>query len=368
MNFDKLNARGVINEGNLTRFQRVMEMAINQEPLTIGFIGGSITQGSLSSKPSTCYAYRVFEWWEKKFHHKFNYVNAGIGATTSQFGLARLDSDLLSFEPDVVFLEFSVNDEDTEKFAQTFEGCVRKILSSKKEPALFMFNNVQYDTGINTQRIHNEIGMHYDLPIVSMKESIYQALVDGEIEIRDITPDNLHPNDAGHELVAGVIINLLEVIYHKITASKLMSEYVIPEPFHKKDYGNYKRYNNKNSTPVIQGFEKDEAVQDHITDIFKNGWTASKIGSSISFEFEGDKIAVQYRKSIHQPAPLARAVIDDKQSQAVVLDANFTETWGDKLELQDVFCDKEGKHTLTITIIEASENLASDFYLAAVIY
>jgi lysophospholipase L1-like esterase len=370
MNLDKLNARGIINEGNLARFKKVMEKAIKQEPITIGFIGGSITQGSLSSKPTTCYAYKVFEWWEKKFSAKnFTYVNAGIGATTSQFGVARLDSDLLSLEPDVVFLEYSVNDEDTEKFQQTFEGCVRKILSSKKEPALFMFNNVQYDSGVNAQRIHNEIGKYYDLPIVSMKESIYQAIVDGEIVTSDITPDNLHPNDAGHDLVAGVITHLLDNIFDKVTTKDVALKYIIPETYTKNNYGNTVRYNNKNSAPVLQGFVKDEAMQPHITDIFKNGWTANKVGDSITFEFEGDKISVQYRKSIHQPAPIAMAVIDDNQSQAVMLDANFTETWGDKLELQDVFLDgKEGKHTLTITIIEASEELASDFYFAAVIY
>jgi hypothetical protein len=139
------------------------------------------------------------------------------------------------------------------------------------------------------------------------------------------------------------------------------------------NYENTVRYNNKNTAPVLQGFVKDEAEQHHITDIFKNGWTANKVGDSITFEFEGDKISVQYRKSIHQPAPIAMAVIDDNQSQAIILDANFTETWGDKLELQDVFLGgKAGKHTITITIvqtnIEASENLASDFYFAAVIY
>lgn len=372
MNLDKLNARGIINEGNLARFKKVMEKA-TKESITIGFIGGSITQGSLSSKPSTCYAYRVFEWWEKKFQKQFTYINAGIGATTSQFGVARLESDLLSYEPDVVFLEYSVNDEETEKFQQTFEGCVRKILSSQSKPALFMFNNVQYDTGVNAQGIHNEIGIYYDLPIVSMRESIYQAIVDGEIATSEITPDNLHPNDLGHELVAGVITHLLDVIYEKITPTEVALEFTVPKTYTKNNYGHTVRYNNKSLTPVLQGFVKDDAMQDHITDIFKNGWTANKVGDCISFEFEGDKISVLYRKSIHQPAPIARAVIDGNQAQAVILDANFTETWGDKLELQDVFVsERYRKHTLTITIVEtkidASEKLASDFYLAAVIY
>ena len=44
-----------------------MERARRGERLVIGFIGGSITQGSLSSTPQTCYAYRVYTWWKETF-------------------------------------------------------------------------------------------------------------------------------------------------------------------------------------------------------------------------------------------------------------------------------------------------------------
>lgn len=369
MDLKSLNARGIINEGNLARFKTVMEKAERKEPLTIGFIGGSITQGSLSSKPTTCYAYRVFEWWKNKFHtENFTYINAGIGATTSQFGVARVESDLLAYEPDVVFLEFSVNDDDTTKFQQTFEGCVRKILNAKKQPALFMFNNVQYDTGINAQRVHNEIGFYYELPIVSMKPSIYQDIVDGKINAPDVTPDNLHPNDAGHEIVAGVITNLLEQIYDKTKKLTDVLEYTVPRPYSQNAYADSKRMNNLNCNPVCNGFVKDEQKQEHITEIFRHGWTASKVGSSITFDVNGAMISVQYRKSIHQPAPIAKAMVDNDKEHAVILDANFKETWGDKLELEDILvAGNPGKHTLTITIIEAPDNVASEFYLTSVI-
>lgn len=45
---------------------------------------------------------------------EFHYINAGIGGTTSHFGTARAESDLLSHEPDFVIIEFSVNDDSTE--------------------------------------------------------------------------------------------------------------------------------------------------------------------------------------------------------------------------------------------------------------
>lgn len=79
--------RGISNPGNLYRIKKLMARAEAGETLNIGFLGGSITQGCLASAPELCYAYRVFQWWEKTFPQaKFHYINAGIGGTTSHFG------------------------------------------------------------------------------------------------------------------------------------------------------------------------------------------------------------------------------------------------------------------------------------------
>ena len=95
--FDK----GIINRGNPARIIKVMEMALAGQAVKVGFIGGSITAGSLASTKENCYAYRVYSWWVKRFPlSEVSYINAGIGATTSQFGVARVHSDLLQYNPD----------------------------------------------------------------------------------------------------------------------------------------------------------------------------------------------------------------------------------------------------------------------------
>ncbi|MDE5597723.1 MAG: SGNH/GDSL hydrolase family protein, partial [Lachnospiraceae bacterium] len=99
-------------EVDITRLQNCMKRAENGEELTIGFLGGSITQGSVATTPEKTYAYRVFTWWEKTFPNaKFNYVNGGIGGTTSHYGVSRAVTDLLMYQPDFVVMDFSVNDE-----------------------------------------------------------------------------------------------------------------------------------------------------------------------------------------------------------------------------------------------------------------
>ena len=98
--------QGAANPGYIWNIKNVMKRAEAGKKLTIGFIGGSITQGSLSSTPQKCYAYLVYEWWVRTFPNaRFEYVNAGIGGTTSQFGVARAQDDLLSKNPDFVIAE-----------------------------------------------------------------------------------------------------------------------------------------------------------------------------------------------------------------------------------------------------------------------
>lgn len=379
--------QGVANPGYIWNIKEVMRRAEAGEKLTIGFIGGSITQGSLSSTPQKCYAYFVYKWWVDTFPEaEFKYVNAGIGGTTSQFGVARAEDDLLAAKPDFVIAEFSVNDESTEHFEETYEGLVRKILSSEFHPALMLVHNVCYNNGASAELVHSRIARHYNLPSVSMQSTLYKALLNCRFDNRRITPDDLHPNDCGHELVSMVITKRLEQIKNTVkaeyetakTANKFLNSAsltnksnqsgTLPAPLTVNAYEDSVRYRNDNSVPVLDGFTADTSEQRDITDCFKKGFTASKEGAGIIFKVSGSCIAVQFRKTIHKPAPIAVAIVDGDEEKAVKLDANFDETWGDKLELYTLLEHGENKeHTVQIKITEAGDADMSEFYLVSVI-
>jgi len=365
-------AAGIVNKGNDARLQNAMRRACAGEKLTIGFLGGSITQGSLSSTPQTCYAYLVYSWWKEKFPKAdVVYVNAGIGATTSQFGAARAGEDLLSYKPDVVFLEFSVNDESNVHFLETYEGLVRRVLSDENAPAVVLIHNVCYDNGASAQLMHAKVGRHYDLPSVSMQSSIYPELLAGRIENRAITPDDLHPNDAGHELVASVITCYLETVRERMETFSGQNEAVnsLPAPLTANTYERSIRYNNKNGIPAeVEGFAKDTREQNGITDIFKNGWEASAQGAHIAFSLEGTGVSVQFRRSVNQPAPVAEILVDNDPATRMILDANFDETWGDKLDLLTVTEHMpKGTHRVEVRLIETHEDDVVPFYLNAIL-
>ena len=355
--------KGIVSRGNFAAIQKCMVRAASGQPITVGFLGGSITQGSLASRPEYCYAARVYRWWQESFPlSEITFINAGIGGTTSQFGAARVEEDLLKYKPAFVLTEFSVNDENTPHFQETYEGLIRRIL--KTGTALMLMNNVCYDTGYSAEEVHLEIARHYSLPSVSMKSTLYAALQRGELHNRDITPDDLHPNDLGHELVAKGICHLLETVRRSPWEEALPPE--LPAPLTPNRYEGSRRYQNHTCTPVCSGFTADETPQDHITQMFRHGWTAWKEGSTLEFTVEGTCVGVQYRKSVTQPTPIAAITVDG--SHALTLDGNFRETWGDCLYLDTVAEGLiPGIHTVKVEITEAHENDAVPFYLVSVI-
>ena len=165
---------------NTTKLKSVLCRAAAGEELTIGFLGGSITQGSLTTQPENTYAYRVYRWWCETFPQaKFHYVNGGIGGTDSLYGVSRAVTDLLMYQPDFVVLDFSVNDTRNTFCQETYEGAVRRILSWPSRPALVLLHNIYYDSGLTTEAQHGAVGDWYALPRVSVQNTIYRQMKDG---------------------------------------------------------------------------------------------------------------------------------------------------------------------------------------------
>lgn len=364
----------------MTRLKNLMKRAANGESLVIGFLGGSITQGSLSSTPKTCYAYLVYEWWKKSFPNAaFSFVNGGIGGTTSHYGGARAWKDVLCYRPDIVTVDFSVNDDANEFFEETYEGTLRRLLAAPSAPAVVVLNNVFYDTGKNAQNYHNRIADHYGIPHVSIKDTVYPDVESGKIVRADITPDNLHPNDKGHRLVADEICKLLDSIKAEVEEETIAGENIegkstkteasvlLPAPLTENAYEHSRLIQIQDNEAILDGFLVDPIEKKGMLDIFKNGWTAAHTNDKISFEIECSCLAVQYRKSVQQPVPKAKAVIDGDEAHAVILDGNFTEDWGDCLYLEPLLHHAEKKvHRIEITITDAKD-IVRPFYLVSLI-
>lgn len=298
----------------------------------------------------------------------FRYINGGIGGTCSCFGAARAGEDLLRYRPDFAVVDFSVNDEPDDFHRETFEGLLRKLMNWPSHPGILVLHNVYYDSGKSAQDIHGLAAARCHIPCVSIRDTVYRRMREGEYRRDELTPDGLHPNDLGHRLVAAEIIGYLEQVKEKVSKGMFQdgeAEDILP-PVTKNRYEQAVRLTTLNSTPVLSGFRADwEEKKGHL-DIFKNGWTGRKKGDAICFQAECSCLAVQYRKTIKGRSATARLVLDGNQEDAVVLDGNFDERWGDCLYLQPILSDGEKKvHRIEIQIKEDSPDVP--FYLASLI-
>lgn len=370
INFEK----GFINRGDFDKIAGTMKKALRGEKITVAFLGGSITQGSLSTTPEKCYAYLVYKWWTEKFPNtEVTYINAGIGGTPSDFGAARVDKDVLWHNPDFVIVEFSVNDDPTDYYMESYEGLVRHILKTSPKTGLMLLHNVRYDNMSSAEDKHVIVGKYYDIPEVSLKYCVYPEVANGNIKNRDITPDDLHPNDAGHRLVADAVINALEdILDYALHNEAKGTDTQLPKPLTLNTLENSERLQNNTYKAKTEGFIEDKRPQNHITEMFRHGYEAWNRNDSVTFMAKGESILVQYRKSVKKPTPIAKAVVDGDEENAVILDGNFDEDWGDCLYTVPVLLHgQRTEHEVKITIIEdhtsEGEKDAVPFYLVSVI-
>ncbi len=374
ISFDEKKA--IANHGDMVRLAKVFRKLEAGNSVIICFLGGSITQGSLSSTPYTCYAYKVYEWFKETFPRgEIKYVNAGVGGTTSAFGAARCDRDVLMHDPDLVLVEFSVNDECDEYFYESYEGLIRKLLYSEKKPAVFSIFNFFYENGKSAERLHSKVARYYGIPAVSMHGAIYEDILSGKIrDIAELSPDGLHPNDTGHDLLGRVVTNLFGTLYDEFKGNRDTDEddIEVKKPLTANSFESAQRLDNRDFKALLSGFVEDGSPQADVTDCFKNGWLGKRKNDRIVFELDGENectgIAIQYDKTMKRPAPVAAVTIDGNQSEKIIIDSAFDETWGDLLDIRQLFLhEKKGPHKLEVEIIDDKEGKAVPFNVVSVI-
>ena len=109
------------------------EAGNKKDTYTIGFIGGSLTEGGAAWIKETK------DFLAAKMPDKeIITINAGKGGTRSNYGTARFMEDIGQYAPDMVFIEFSVNDcgQNYDDFSVHAEGILRQCLKLPKKPAV----------------------------------------------------------------------------------------------------------------------------------------------------------------------------------------------------------------------------------------
>lgn len=232
--YEEMIARSLLSLGNTARIERALKKAAGGEAVTIAFIGGSITQGAGAVPIHTqCYAYKTYQAFIDRFSTGSNvhFIKAGVGGTPSELGVVRFDKDVMrsgESPPDIVVVEFAVNDEEDETKGDCYESLVRKILSLPGHPAVVLLFSVFADDW-NLQERLSRVGTHYELPMISIKDAVTPQfwLKQGQGRVlskNQFFYDMFHPSNIGHRIMADCLINLFECIRTNISEGRGMED------------------------------------------------------------------------------------------------------------------------------------------------
>ncbi|MCR5332137.1 MAG: SGNH/GDSL hydrolase family protein [Lachnospiraceae bacterium] len=220
--FRDMIKKSLVSKGSSSRLKKLIECAEAGEDLTLAFIGGSITQGAGATPINTeCYAKKTFESFEKKYMKggKASYIKAGVGGTPSELGIVRFDRDVLGYgknSPDLVVVEFAVNDAGDETEGDCYEGLVRTILNLPSHPAVILIFAVFADD-YNLEDRLIPIGEHYGLPMTSVKRAVtpqfYLSKAEGRVLAKSsYFYDVYHPSNTGHIIMSECIMNVIDEV------------------------------------------------------------------------------------------------------------------------------------------------------------
>ena len=197
------------------RLKRVIEKARAGEEVTIAVIGGSITEGAGAAKYSECWASRLLQGFRAYCGagdgSGIRLVNAGVGGTPSTFGLMRYQRDVVDRVedadglPDLVVIEFSVNDWGEPTGHRCFESLVKTAYDAPNEPAVILLFAV-FRTGFTLQDEMRRVGGAYDLMMVSLRDSAFPH-VGQEWPVDSFFFDEYHPTSMGHAVMADCILS-----------------------------------------------------------------------------------------------------------------------------------------------------------------
>ena len=325
--------------------------------VNVVYLGGSIT---------TARGWRtsVGEWLEKTYKDRVpgrtvtNY-DAGIGGTGSDYGLLRLERDVLSKNPDLVFVEFAVNDANTAQndALANMEGIVRTLQSAENLPMIVFV----YTTGTNFKtawETHHRVAEYYSIPELDFRGYMISEGYEGvtgvtyenlPTRLKSLWSDLTHPNADGHKLWSDYAISEFEKSPKKyFRHAELKKNKLSGRDFPSMEYISA---NDAYSSGVLKLTGGADSFK-----IGKNGLDMTS-GAKAEFTFDAESINVYGKTSVSGGS--LRISCDGKSKTA-----DTGSQWdGVQTSLYSDSTLKDGTHTLVLESIDEKNAHTDGFFI-----
>ena len=301
--------------------------------VTVAYLGGSITEQS---------GWRIqsLERFQRQYPaSRFKEVNAAIGGTGSQLGVFRVEHDVLRHRPDLIFVEFAVNDSSVkpEDIVRQMEGIVRKTRRQLPDCDLcFVYTLTAADNQLGPLKAGKmsisasameRVADHYGIATIHMGLEVARLEKEGKLQMRApgvdlvqiagkdldhgapmrltadgkiaFAADGVHPyTDTGHRLYTEAIMRSLPALQ---AAGKKAKTPLLPEPL---DVGNLEQarllnveeavmtgpWTRLTAADIAQGAISGNAGQAFL-DRLPSLWRGEP-GAELSFRFKGSLLTM----------------------------------------------------------------------------
>ena len=340
--YEKMVDRSLLSVGDMTRMADVFQKAQNGEDITVAYIGGSITEG-YNAGTTEFYAKTCTDLLQGYFPDiTVTGVNAGISGTPSLLGNLRLERDVLSADPDIVFVEFAVNDGQEADYKNAYESLVRTLLTQKKDIAVVLLFTV-LDSGYTCQEHMSKIGANYDLPMISVHDSVYEEIEAGRMTWQDYSNDQSHPNAYGHKCITDFVDNYYQKVLPVVAENVGEVSKELPDPVFSAKYMNMHYMD----SATMDGVELDGFEQYDTHGSFHNGWMyRGTDGGSMKFTVDCSVLEMVFKANNSDKYGTADIYVDGEKVKSVV--SNMSDGWNNPVTAYLIDNDSSAEHTVEI--------------------
>lgn len=274
----------------------------DKDEIRVAYLGGSITAGAGASSNDTRWTNQISQYLREKTGKNVTQIDAGVGGTGSDYGVYRLNENVISQNPDIVFIEFAVNDGSRIKadIQKNMESIIRSILSYNEKCSIVLVfttnENMLANEVPGSIRYHQEVANYYGIPTINIHKYVYEGIKDGTFEkfTGELTDssDSTHPNDNGYKVYANYIKSVID-----------------------SDFGKYICYNELKPESMTYIPYVNPHLESVNTAILGEGWTnnngvleCSTSGASFEYTFAGRSFG--YTNSVLSPTGGISITID----------------------------------------------------------
>ncbi|QDT89222.1 SGNH/GDSL hydrolase family protein [Gimesia algae] len=272
----------------------------------VAYLGGSITAAN-------GWRVKTTKWLQSEFPNaKIHEIHAAIGGTGSDLGAFRLEHDVLQHHPDLVFIEFAVNDggRQPEAIWESMDGIVRQIWKSNPQTDIcFVYTfRVNYEKELrkgDNPRAASAMELlanYYGIPSINVALKIAELEQQGKLKFTSETPvsagvvlfsnDGVHPLDQGHDIYTEVIADAIKQM--ESTSQPLDHSSKLKQPFVTGHWSDAKMIPLEPS--MLSGNWKklpaDNILQKRFGGRMGQIWEADTPGSKLTFRFRGSQAAL----------------------------------------------------------------------------